>query len=809
MRAILLVLFSCALGGFLYAVPVGANPQADPWLGAVAVVSSRSEQRHESNNPPCSGKDAPITVVFQGPFDNACVYGSLGEVRLARYSGAQSFQYAVSFPLEREFHELRGLCPIIQRCVYSPATDTFIRHVSLPGWRYGAEVYGHFSKNLVRYFDPSRLVYYFQFEPTAPPEYTLKMGDITPSVEALNISSNGKWAVFELRSYGVVRLNTETLEARRVVAPGVEYGLGSDPIFELAIADDGEHIAITGWGAGITVVSIDEACGDRPVQDTGSQYADDVIPCTPAPINLYDNFPGFAYATSPRFDSSGELLAITPHYRNGTMEQVVLAGGRAHLSDRLGYIALGDSFASGEGETSEAYYIESTVSKCHVSVRSYPYLLAETWNIVGQSVACSGARTTDILKRAGQAEQIAKHRPGVVSIGIGGNDAGIVSKLTSCVNVGTCEWASDPLKKFASANEIAATYPSLIETIRRVKADSPGSRLLVVGYPRIIDQAFNAQCDLLIGTLLNTDERIFINESVHYLNQVIKKAAWSEGATFVDIEDSLRGHELCGQYDTSAMNSVRLGNDIAPLKFLKDFRIIGAESFHPTPYGHQRIAQSILQRYPDVSLIVPCDEDCEANENIPDLSSYWGSVNEGSYVKQVQDDSIGPDIVHPGDEFNVTARSLVFRPHTLVTIELHSEAVRLGEVTADSDGSLQLTVKLPENIPNGYHALHFLGTSMAGEAIDVYRTVAVEGNTTSSPDSIAIPLRDTAIPQILGAHTSTPAMSKVASSMPMNTKPTKVVDILGIVPWAALGIVSSFALYQHLRTRYSSRHPGG
>ena len=63
----------------------------------------------------------------------------------------------------------------------------------------------------------------------------------------------------------------------------------------------------------------------------------------------------------------------------------------------LDYLAMGDSYSSGEGDIENGFsefYIKNTGSPkdCHLSSRSYPYILAKRQNIKGvQSVACSGA----------------------------------------------------------------------------------------------------------------------------------------------------------------------------------------------------------------------------------------------------------------------------------------------------------------------------------------------------------------------------------------------------------------------------------
>jgi len=67
-----------------------------------------------------------------------------------------------------------------------------------------------------------------------------------------------------------------------------------------------------------------------------------------------------------------------------------------------------------------------------------------------------------------------------------------------------------------------------------------------------------------------------------------------------------------------------------------------------------------------------------------------------------------------------------FIPHSIVTIELHSEVRKIGQAVVLGDGSLAGKLQLPLDV-EGYHTVHVLGTSYAGEPIDIYQTVFISG----------------------------------------------------------------------------------
>jgi LPXTG-motif cell wall-anchored protein len=57
-----------------------------------------------------------------------------------------------------------------------------------------------------------------------------------------------------------------------------------------------------------------------------------------------------------------------------------------------------------------------------------------------------------------------------------------------------------------------------------------------------------------------------------------------------------------------------------------------------------------------------------------------------------------------------------FGPHSTVTIELHSDPVVLGTFTADGEGVVRATVRLPEGV-SGSHDIVVMGTNALGAPV--------------------------------------------------------------------------------------------
>ena len=228
----------------------------------------------------------------------------------------------------------------------------------------------------------------------------------------------------------------------------------------------------------------------------------------------------------------------------------------AHAAGEVNYVALGDSYSSGVGAGD---YISSSGS-CDRSTLAYP----EQWagvNAPGSfvSVACSGATTADVL--SSQVSALSASTT-LVSITIGGNDAGFSSVMETCVFLPTrlC------LNAVAAAESFIATQlpGRLDQTLQTIAADAPNATVVVLDYPDLYDLSKSGTC---IG--LSTSDRIALDQGADELDGAIQAAALANGDTFADVRGQFAGHEICDS--NSWLHSV----DIFAL----------SSSYHPTAAG--------------------------------------------------------------------------------------------------------------------------------------------------------------------------------------------------------------------------------
>jgi lysophospholipase L1-like esterase len=239
------------------------------------------------------------------------------------------------------------------------------------------------------------------------------------------------------------------------------------------------------------------------------------------------------------------------------------------------YVALGDSYASGEGLSP----FEADSGECHRSPSAYPRLVAA--GVGGPQLsflACTGATVSDVLG-AGQLGAM-DPKADLVTVTVGGNDAGFVPVVGSCV----IEVAPCSSHDAAVRASLAGLGDTLEAAYRRIRARAPGARLLVVGYPQVVADPANvdfATCPAvaspLPGLRIDAADATWLREKGAELSDVVRRAAKAAGATYVDVAPAFAGHEAC------TADPWLTGVVLVDLK----------SSFHPTLAGQAELARLV------------------------------------------------------------------------------------------------------------------------------------------------------------------------------------------------------------------------
>lgn len=241
----------------------------------------------------------------------------------------------------------------------------------------------------------------------------------------------------------------------------------------------------------------------------------------------------------------------------------------AHAAPReyaTGYVALGDSYSAGVGAGS---YLASSTD-CLRSSHSFPALWAAAHAPSSfDFTACNGARALDVLSR--QLGSL-NARTGLVSITVGGSDAGFGHVMTTCVlhGTGTC---LDAVKE--ALDRVDNALPGDLDRLyAAIRAKAPHAHVVVLGYPHLYQ--LNGSCK---AGLADTT-RSAINGAVDRLDKVIDERATHHGFTYVDVTGAFTGHEICST--APWLHSVSW---LAP-----------TESYHPTERGQSQAYLPALNR---------------------------------------------------------------------------------------------------------------------------------------------------------------------------------------------------------------------
>lgn len=220
----------------------------------------------------------------------------------------------------------------------------------------------------------------------------------------------------------------------------------------------------------------------------------------------------------------------------------------------VNYVALGDSYSAGVGAGGT-----SSGGDCDRSSNAYPAQWAVTHSSASFAfAACSGATTDDVL--ASQVSSLSADTS-LVSITIGGNDAGFSHVIQTCVlsSTDSCVAAVNTARQF-----IADQLPGKLDTtLQTIRGDAPDAAVDVLDYPEFYDLSRSDGCLGLSGA-----DRVAINGAADDLAGALSAAASRAGDTFADVRGNFSGHELCD-----------------PTEWLHSITFPVGDSYHPTSDG--------------------------------------------------------------------------------------------------------------------------------------------------------------------------------------------------------------------------------
>ncbi|QUX26185.1 SGNH/GDSL hydrolase family protein [Nocardiopsis sp. MT53] len=259
------------------------------------------------------------------------------------------------------------------------------------------------------------------------------------------------------------------------------------------------------------------------------------------------------------------------------------------------YVALGDSYSSGDGAGD--YAPETAVpGGCWRSSNAYAHLIEDEFDFAGSLAfyACSSHKGREMLDELGtpesQIERVTEHTS-LVTLGIGGNDLGFIPVLRTCIvrmpllESGVCTEQEEDIEK--RMRQFEETLDTVIAEIRE---RAPDARLLVLGYPRLFPEEPPA-----MYYTLTVNDQLWLNGIAERFNERIRNAVYradgdvygSRGTgsvEYVNTFSALAGHEVSAE--DAWLNGIVLGRFGEGLK-------VDRATFHPTAQGQMSIAERV------------------------------------------------------------------------------------------------------------------------------------------------------------------------------------------------------------------------
>ncbi|MFJ9695473.1 SGNH/GDSL hydrolase family protein [Kitasatospora sp. NPDC101183] len=265
------------------------------------------------------------------------------------------------------------------------------------------------------------------------------------------------------------------------------------------------------------------------------------------------------------------------------------------------YVALGDSYTAGlkiAPQTGEP-------RGCYRSSVNYPSLVAKGLGLAAaqfQDVSCTGARTPDLTapqktpdgSNPAQLDAVTTATR-LVTLGIGGNDAGFTEVLTECAKDNLVDAVKGLVGERSAApcrdhyatdgadqvqRKVDAAGERLAQALKEVRRRAPQARVYVVGYPSLLP-ADPATCKPVLGSTVTPGDLGFLAEKEQQLNGMLKKRAEAAGAVFVDAAAPSAGHDMCAGEEARWVEPPFPAEGLAPV--------------HPNAKGQEAVAAAVLK----------------------------------------------------------------------------------------------------------------------------------------------------------------------------------------------------------------------
>ncbi len=254
------------------------------------------------------------------------------------------------------------------------------------------------------------------------------------------------------------------------------------------------------------------------------------------------------------------------------------------------YVALGDSYTAAPLVPPQG----GTPAGCARSKRNYPSLVAQQLNVVSfTDVSCSGATTADMTAPQSvpfgtatpQFDAGLRPETRLVTVGIGGNDIGLVEAAITCAGLGLTSPTGGACRQYYTRygrdemfTRIYRAAPKIAATLQGIQQRSPQARIVLVGYPDVLPRTGNG-CWPVVP--LSADDVRYFDGLIVQTNQMLATQAAENGVEFADTYADSVGHDVCTLPGTKWFEGIVPTAPAFPL--------------HPNALGMQSMARSVTR----------------------------------------------------------------------------------------------------------------------------------------------------------------------------------------------------------------------
>lgn len=585
--------------------------------------------------------------------------------------------------------------------------------------------------------------------------------------DTLRFSNSGQVMVVEDKTAGFIKMNLTTYTITPYHYSTVTTSSGALLPASTAISEDGvafnAYFAPQNWGSRFIEIIDTNDCAPSPeINDSRVRF----YPCRHRDFmpEITHAIPDLIKITNSKFINDRTISfeawsGAAPNYKYAKYTMTA-PGEKLRLVD---YLAMGDSYASGQGAGNYREGTDTSRNRCHQSTLSYSYMFSSIFRSP-VSVACSGAKLVNVYRMGDRREEVDQlsfsepsdldnynaltgyipgyieqigflaNYPEVVTISVGGNDIKFADHLQKCVqpwktgNSGTCFATYEDRAELVKV--INDRLPRLRSTYKEIRKDDPERRLYVIGYPQVAKH--DGDCG--VNVQMNKAELLAAEQLINYLNKVIREAASQAGAYYVDVEDAFDGYRLCeNKTSRVAVNGVTT-------RFDQGKTIEFTESFHPNARGHELLADAIRKQTKNFTTPMPPPATETSKLPIDDRIAFLRDAPKGNRpINDVkyEDSPLFPEFKDEVNELYILGQSHSLKPQHEFEAVLHSTPIQLGSFTTDTEGNLKVEYTVPAHVEPGFHTLHLYGKDIYDNDIDIQKTVYVaESRTDIDGDGI-------------------------------------------------------------------------